>query len=46
MDQDTPKLRRPTWDASTAAAAIALGALAYLWLVRRGFRSVLVSVGS
>lgn len=32
-----------TWDTDTAAVALTLGALAFLWLVRRGFRPVLVT---
>lgn len=32
-----------TWDASTAAAAIVVGALVFLVLVRKGFRPLLVS---
>lgn len=30
------------WDADKAAAFMALGALMFLWAVRRGFRPVLV----
>ena len=32
-----------TWDTDTAAAALTLGALVFLFLVRRGFRPVLVT---
>lgn len=32
-----------TWDTDTAAVTLTLGALAFLWLLRRGFRPVLVS---
>lgn len=32
------------WDTNTAAAVIVLGALAFLILIRRGFRGVVVKV--
>lgn len=31
-----------TWDTDTAAVTLTLGSLMFLWLVRRGFRGVLV----
>lgn len=42
---DTPTIRK-TWDTDTAAVVLTLGALVFLWTVRRGFRGVVVSVGS
>lgn len=39
-------LRRPVWDTDTAAAALTIGALVFLFFVRRGFRGVVVSVGA
>lgn len=32
-----------TWDTDTAAAVLTLGSLLFLFLVRRGFRPVLVT---
>lgn len=43
---DTPKLETSTFDADKAAVVLTLGALAFLWMLRRGFRGVVVSVGS
>lgn len=39
---DAPKLTR-TWDTDTAQAVLVLGALLFLFLVRRGFRPVLIA---
>lgn len=35
-----------TWDTDTAAVALVLGALGFLVAIRRGFRGVLVNLGS
>lgn len=42
-DDATPRVG-VEWDTNTAAAVIVLGALAFLILVRRGFRGVVVGV--
>ena len=42
MPEGLPKLAR-TWDTDTATAVLVLGALAFLFAVRRGFRPVLIS---
>lgn len=34
-----------TWDTNTALAVVVLGALLFLWAVRRGFRGFTVGVG-
>lgn len=35
-----------TWDTNTAVGALVLAALAFLWLVRLGFRGVVVDLSS
>lgn len=40
-----PELNK-TWDTDTATAVVVLGALAFLFLVRRGFKGVVVNLGA
>lgn len=44
MADDNPGRIGIAWDTNTAAAVIVLGALLFLYLVRRGFRGVVVGL--
>lgn len=44
--QASPVTSALSWDTNTAAAALVLGSLMFLILVRRGFRGVVVNLGA